>query len=175
VPGQVRFPYLHEGETIEKRREVSRFLKDRGYRVAQVTLNFDDWAFNDPYARCLAKNDAAAVEWMKDSYLRRAAESLSAGIKRARLVFGREIAHVMLLHLGALQTAMLPRLLDLLEEQGFELVTLQEAQSDPAYAVEVDRAFPSGATWLEQVAARTGLETARPFDDTLTRLSALCR
>jgi peptidoglycan/xylan/chitin deacetylase (PgdA/CDA1 family) len=171
----LRFPYLHEGETIEKRREVSRFLKDRGYRVAQVTLNFDDWAFNDPYARCLAKNDAAAVEWMKDSYLRRAAESLSAGVKRARLVFGREIAHVMLLHLGALQTAMLPRLLDLLEEQGFELVTLQEAQSDPAYAVEVDRPFPSGTTWLDQVAATKGLETARPSDDTLTRLSALCR
>jgi peptidoglycan/xylan/chitin deacetylase (PgdA/CDA1 family) len=170
-----RFPYLHEGETVEERREVSRFLRDRGYRVAQVTLNFDDWAFNDPYVRCLAKNDAAAVEWMKEAYLRRALDSLSADVERARRVFGRDIAHVMLLHLGGLQTVMLPRLLGLLEERGFELVTLQEAQSNPAYAVEVDRPFPSGAAWLDQVAAIRGLQTPRAPDDTLARLSRLCK
>ena len=170
-----RFPYLHEGETVEKRREVSRFLRDRGYRVAQVTLNFDDWAFNDPYARCLARNDGEAVEWMKEAYLRRALDSLFADVERARRVFGRDIAHVMLLHLGALQTVMLPRLLGLLEERGFELVTLQEAHSDPAYAVEVDRPFPSGATWLDQVAAIRGLQTPPAPDDMLARLSDLCR
>jgi len=170
-----RFPYLHEGETVEKRREVARFLKTRGYRVAQVTLNFDDWAFNDPYARCLAENSASAVEWMKEIYLRRATDSLSAAVDRARLVFGRDIAHVMLLHLGGLQTIMLPRLLGLLEDRGFELVTLQEAQGDPAYAVDVDQPFPSGATWLDQVTAVRGLQTSRAPDDTLERLSALCR
>ena len=53
-----RYPYLREGETLEKRRAVARFLKDQGYRVAQVTLNFDDCAYNDPYTRCVAKNDA---------------------------------------------------------------------------------------------------------------------
>jgi peptidoglycan/xylan/chitin deacetylase (PgdA/CDA1 family) len=171
----LRFPYLREGETLERRREVALFLRDRGYRVAQVTLLFDDWSFADPYARCLAKNDTAAVEWMKDSYLRRAAMLIPADMDRARRVFGRDIPHVLLLHFGAVQAAMLPRLLDLLQERGFEFVTLQDAQSDPAYAVEIDRSFPSGATWLDQVAAMKGITAARPSDDTLTRLSTLCR
>jgi len=170
-----RFPYLHEGETLQKRREAARFLKERGYRVAQVTLNFDDWAFNDPYARCLARHDSAAVDWMKERFLRRADESLIRDLDLARRMFGRDIAHVMLLHLGALQTVMLPRLLDLLEQRGFEFVTLSAAQGDSAYDEEVDRPFPSGSTWLDQVAAVKGLDAARTPDDTLTRLLALCK
>ncbi len=50
-----RYPYLREGETLEKRHAVATLLKDRGYRVAQVTLNFDDYAYNDPYTRCMGE------------------------------------------------------------------------------------------------------------------------
>jgi len=89
------FPYLHEGDTPEKRTSVARFLADHGYRVAEVTMSFDDWAYNDPYARCAAKNDLAAIERMKQSYLRRAAQSVSAAQEAARLVYGHDIAHVM--------------------------------------------------------------------------------
>jgi peptidoglycan/xylan/chitin deacetylase (PgdA/CDA1 family) len=151
-----RFPYLHEGDTPDKRTEVARFLADHGYRVAEVTMSFDDWAYNDPYARCAAKNDLSAIEWMKQSYLRRAAESISAAQDAARRAYGRDITHVMLLHIGAFQTVMLPRLLDLLDERGFRLVTLPEAQSGPAYA------------------ARHGSPPALT-DDSLARLADLCR
>src|SRR5205807_5219743 len=34
-----RYPYLHEGDTVEKRREVRAYLKAHGYRIAQVTLD----------------------------------------------------------------------------------------------------------------------------------------
>jgi len=95
-----RFPYLHEGDTPEKRVAVTGFLADQRYRVAEATMSFDDWAYNDPYARCAAKNDDEAIEWMKQSYLRRAAESITAAQEAARLVYGRDIAHVMLLHIG---------------------------------------------------------------------------
>jgi len=154
-----RFPYLHEGDTPEKRTSVARFLADHGYRVAEVTMSFDDWAYNDPYARCAAKNDLAAIEWMKQSYLRRAAQSVSAAQEAARLVYGHDIAHVMLLHIGAFQTVMLPTLLDLLDERGFRLVTLPEAQSDPAYAK--DPGLPS--------------RSPTTSDDSLARLAGLCR
>ncbi|HSD28734.1 MAG TPA: nucleoside hydrolase-like domain-containing protein [Vicinamibacteria bacterium] len=171
----LRFPYLREGDTREKRRAVRQLLERRGYRVAEVTLNFDDYAYNDPYARCVAKNDAAAIDWMKGSYLRRAAASLSTGVEDARRAFGRDIAHVMLLHIGAFETVMLPRLLELLEERGFDLVTLEEAQSDAAYAVDPGLPFPSGATWLDQMMAAKALPRTPSSDDSLARLSGLCR
>ena len=169
-----RYPYLHEGETIEKRRAAARLLAQRGYRVAEVSLNFDDWAFSDPYARCLARDDTAAVTWIKEHYLRRAAESLSRDMHNTTLTFGRDINHVMLLHVGALSAVMLPRLLTLLEERGFRFVTLQEAQADRAYAVDVRQPLPSGGTWLDHVMAAKGIKAPPAADDMLARLEALC-
>jgi peptidoglycan/xylan/chitin deacetylase (PgdA/CDA1 family) len=172
----LRYPYLREGDTSAKRRAVTQFLEDHGYRVAQVTMSFDDYAYSDPYARCAAKGDLAAIDWMKQSYLRHAETSIGAGQEAARLVFGRDIAHVMLLHIGAFQTVMLPRLLDLIEERGFRLVTLEEAQSDPAYTIHPDEAAsPSGGTFLDRRMAAKRIPPPTASDDALARLAALCR
>jgi hypothetical protein len=117
----------------------------------------------------------ASIGWLKESYLRRAAESLSAGQEAAKLLYGRDVAHVMLLHVGAFQTVMLPRLLELLEKRGFRLVTLPEAESDPAYAVDPGVASPSGATLFDQMAAARHLALPRTADDPMARLERLCR
>ena len=169
----LRYPYLHEGETAQKRQAVAAFLKARGYRVAEVTLSFNDWAYNDPYARCLTKDDFDSIEWMRESYLRRAGESITAGQEAARRVWGRNVAHVMLLHIGALQTVMLPELLDLLEQRGFRLVTLHEAEGDAAYATAAGVAPGAEPTPLEKMAA--ALPAAAAADDALARLGGLCR
>ena len=128
-----RYPYLREGDTPEKYKTVRTFLQEQKYRVAQVTLSFDDYAYNDPYARCLAKNDTNGIEWLKKSYLSRAERSLTKGQADARTLFGRDIKHIMLLHIGGFETVMLPRLLDLLKARGFTLTTLDDASSDDAY------------------------------------------
>lgn len=171
-----RFPYLHEGDTPERRQAVASFLASRGYRLAQVTVNFDDWAFNDPYARCAAKQDTKAIGWIQDAWMSRAARALAVSAKRADRIFGRPIPHVLLLHAGALQPAMLPKLLDLIAAEGYELVTLEQAQADPAYAADVsEAAHAAGGTFLERVAASRGVKLAAAPDDTLSRLSGLCR
>ena len=169
----LRYPYLREGDTLEKRRAVAAFLKERGYRVAEVTMSFDDYAYNDPYARCRAGNDTAGVDWLEESYLRRADAALTAGQEGARRVYGRDVAHVMLLHVGAFETVMFPKLLELLERRGFQLVTLEEAESDPAYAIDPDRPSSGGATLLEQMMAAKGLPPPAS-DDALARISEVC-
>jgi len=48
-----RYPYLHEGDTAEKKHAIAAYLKEHRYKVAEVTLSFGDYAGNDPYARCV--------------------------------------------------------------------------------------------------------------------------
>ena len=36
-----RYPFLHEGETLEKRRAIESYLKEHGYKTAEVSLDFD--------------------------------------------------------------------------------------------------------------------------------------
>ena len=172
-----RYPYLREGDTSEKYKSVREMLARHGYRTAQVTLDFSDYAYNSPYVRCLAKNDQDGLAWLKQSYLDRAAASLTRGQENARAIFGRDISHVMLLHIGSFETVMLPRLLDLLEERGFVLTTLEEAQTDKAYDAVPARESNWSGTLLNQLRPRPSAPPPTekpPADDVFAKLSALC-
>ncbi|MFZ0862523.1 MAG: polysaccharide deacetylase family protein [Candidatus Sulfotelmatobacter sp.] len=146
----LRYPFLREGDTVEKRRAVRAYLQARQYRVAQVTLDWEDYMWNSAYARCVAKNDAKSIAWLRTSYLNTASSYLDLGREMAKLVYGHEINHVLLLHLGAFTSTILPDALDLLEKKGFKVVTLEEAESDPAYATDPDAGSMYGGTLLEQ-------------------------
>jgi peptidoglycan/xylan/chitin deacetylase (PgdA/CDA1 family) len=171
----LRYPYLREGDTLEKRRSVRAFLAARGYRVAQVTMNFDDWAYGDPYARCAAAKDAAGVAWLEQRYLARAAASMARSRDLSQRLYGRDIPYVLLLHIGSFGAVMMPKLLALLDERGFDVVTLEEAQADAAYAYDPDLPFATGTTFFDQVIAARRLDVPSRPDDTLGRLQGLCR
>jgi peptidoglycan/xylan/chitin deacetylase (PgdA/CDA1 family) len=146
----LRYPFLREGDTVEKRRAVRAYLRAHGYRVAQVTLDWEDYMWNSAYARCTAKNDAKSIEWLKSSYLGIESSYLDLGRDLAKMVYGHDINHVLLLHLGAFSSTILPDALRLLENKGFKMVTLEEAQSDPAYETDPDAGSKYGGTLLEQ-------------------------
>ena len=78
-----RYPFLWEGDTVEKRRAVRAYLRDHGYQVAQVSLDFEDYAWNDTYTRCSARHDSAAIAWLKQSYLDTAEEYIRPGSRGA--------------------------------------------------------------------------------------------
>ena len=144
-----RYPYLHEGDTLEKRRAVRAFLATSGYRIAQTTLDFEDYLWNSAHARCWMKKDDEALKWLRESYRTAAREFTRFQIENSRTVFGRDIHHVMLLHLGSFSSHILPDLFEILDEEGFEIVTLEEAQKDTAYDYDPDIAEPRGGTLTE--------------------------
>jgi peptidoglycan/xylan/chitin deacetylase (PgdA/CDA1 family) len=171
----LRYPYLHEGDTLEKRRAVRAFLAEHRYRVAQTTLDYEDYAWNSAYARCLDKHDTAAIAGLRASYLATADEWMRAQRDMSRQLWGRDINHVLLLHQGAFSATILPDLFALLKKQGYEFVTLEEAQSDPVYAEDPDFAMRNTGTLVEQVVAKRGLKwppiTPKPLD----QLDKTCR
>jgi peptidoglycan/xylan/chitin deacetylase (PgdA/CDA1 family) len=146
----LRYPYLHEGDTVEKRRAVRLYLKARGYSIAQVSLDWEDYLWNTAYARCVTKNDTKAIAWLRSSYLNTASEFIDLGREQAKLIYGHDINHVLLMHLGAFSSTILPDTLDLLKKKGFKLVTIEEAQSDEAYEGDPDVGLHDAGTLLDQ-------------------------
>jgi hypothetical protein len=144
-----RYPFLHEGDRVEKRREVRAYLQAHRYRVAQVTLDWEDYLWNSAYARCAEKKDAQSIAWLKSSYLSIESSYLDLGRDLAQLVYGHEINHVLLLHLGSFSSTILPDALDLMQKKGFTFVTLEEAESDPVYQGDPDVGSKYGGTLLE--------------------------
>ncbi|MGD0901497.1 MAG: polysaccharide deacetylase family protein [Terracidiphilus sp.] len=170
-----RYPFLWEGDTLEKRRAVRSWLKEHGYRVAQVTLDFEDYAWNDAYARCSAKPDQEAIAWLRQSYLDSAAEYIRLGREESRIAFDREIPNVMLLHATAFTTLMLPDLVDLLRKQGFRFATLPKVERDPAYALDPDAALPYGGTLPDQFMDSRHLPYPPFKPKPMDKLKSLCR
>jgi len=72
------------------------------------------------------------------------------GRAQAKLIYGHEINYVLLMHLGAYSSTILPDALDLLKKKGFKLVTLEEAESDAVYDGDPDVGLKDAGTLLDQ-------------------------
>jgi peptidoglycan/xylan/chitin deacetylase (PgdA/CDA1 family) len=171
----LRYPFLREGDTVEKRRAVRSYLHDRGYKIAEVTLDYEDYLWNSAYAHCVAKHDARSIEWLTSNYLSVASAYIDGNREMAKLVFGHDINHVLLLHLGAFSGTILPQLLDLLHEKGLRLITLEEAQTDPAYQADPDAGSRFGGSLLEQLMDVKKLPYPKLPPKPYKELEAVCR
>ena len=104
-----------------------------------------------------------------------ASEYVDLGQKEAKLIFGRDIQHVLLLHIGGFETVMLPRLLDLLQQKGFHFVTLQEAESDAAYQVNPAPLQVWDGTLLDQIMDARKLAYPPHQEKPMEKLATLCK
>jgi peptidoglycan/xylan/chitin deacetylase (PgdA/CDA1 family) len=169
-----RFPFLAEGDTSGKIAGIRAFLAQRGYKSAAVTMSFGDYQWNEPYARCRAKGDEKSITSLENSYLAAADDSITYSRSLSRTLYGRDIPYVLLMHIGAFDAEMLPRLLDLYRSKGFRFVTLDEAERDEFYLRDTDLHQPPGPSTLEGVMAERHLPfpahtTPAPALDTLCR------
>ena len=169
-----RYPFLEEGNTVEKREAVRGWLTDHGYRIAEVSMDFQDYLWNEPYARCVAKHDDAAIQSLHDSYLASADESIRVYRSLAQTLYQRDVPYVLLMHVGAFDAHMLPELLALFRSRGFSIVTLPEAMSDPIYDYDPKVTENGGTTFNEFVATARKVE-APAVTDRSKELDAVCR
>lgn len=169
-----RFPYLAEGNSEEKRAGIRKFLAQRGYKIAGVTMSFGDYLWNEPYARCSAKNDVQAIASMESSYLAAAQEELNYARSLSHMLYGRDIPYVLLMHIGAFDARMLPRLLKMYKSAGATFLTLEEAEKDPFYREDTDLTLPPGPDTLSQaLAARSIPLPKRPL--ATPQLNEICK
>jgi peptidoglycan/xylan/chitin deacetylase (PgdA/CDA1 family) len=147
----LRYPYLREGDTQQKRAGAKRWLASRGYQVAEVSMDFEDYLWNEPYARCLATGDTAAMATLHDSYLAVAAQYYDVFREASKRAYGRDIKYVLLMHIGAFDAQMLPELLALYRSKGVRYIGLPEALADPAYRDDTTVGTSGDGSHLELV------------------------
>jgi peptidoglycan/xylan/chitin deacetylase (PgdA/CDA1 family) len=163
-----RYPFLHEGDTVAKRRAVRAWLATHRYRIAEVTMDFGDYLWNAPYARCMDKHDPAAIARLHDSYLSAADQYYGVFRHLSQIVYGRDVKYVLLMHVGAFDAKMLPELLALYRSKGVRFISLPSAISDPAYSDDPDIGEPSGGAMLELMVRKKKLplpDNRKPFQE----------
>jgi peptidoglycan/xylan/chitin deacetylase (PgdA/CDA1 family) len=169
----LRFPFLDEGKDAEQRDAARKVLAARGYKIADVTMDFSDWQWTAPYARCLAARDNTSIEALDRLYLSAASEAIGFYRDLSHQLYGRDIPYVILLHESAFEARMLPRLIALFRSAGFRFVSLPVAESDPYYNDRIHPDLPAGPAGLVNHAFAAGIKLP-PYPDYAARLAAMC-
>ena len=152
-----RHPYLHTGETVEKKAAAAEGLAARGYVVAPVTLNNDDWMFAALYRRAENAGDTALQTRIGEAYVAYMAEVLDHWEPySAELTGGREPAQILLLHANTLNRDWYPRIHALYLSRGYRFVPLDETLRDPVYALPDNWVRNNGVSWLHRWTATAG-------------------
>jgi peptidoglycan/xylan/chitin deacetylase (PgdA/CDA1 family) len=133
TPRYFRFPENHTGDTKDKHDAIAEFLKKRGYKVAVSTIDNEDYAFNAAYLKMLTNKDDVYAAKLRAEYLGYTSAEIDYYTGLHKQIFGREIPHVMLLHVNRLNADLIDKLLELFQQKQYRFVTLDAALSDPAY------------------------------------------
>jgi hypothetical protein len=122
----------------------------------------------------VAKEDKAAIAQLESTYLEAAA--MDADFRRAmsKSLFNRDIPYVLLMHVGAFDARMLPRLIKLYQDKGFTFIALEQAEKDPFYKSSVDPSLLDAPDSLEGAMQARGMALP-PRAKLSVDLNNLCR
>lgn len=141
-----RFPMNHTGDGRQKHDQIAVFLAQRGYRVAPCTIDNSDYLFNAAYVRMLAGHDPAAQR-LRTEYLSYTSVEIDYYAGLNKQVLGYEPPAIMLLHDNRLNADVIEQILTLFEEKQYKFVSLNQAESDPAYKIPDTYVTKYGPMW----------------------------
>ena len=152
-----RPPLLHSGDTPAKKAAIEAHLAARGYRVAAVTVDNQEWVYAAVYQHARDAGDEALAARVVDAYLAHLEAAMAFYEELSVAVFGREIPQTLLLHANLLNADHLGRVIAMLEARGYRFVDLDTAFRDAAYAREDTYVGPRGLSWLQRWALEDGV------------------
>ncbi len=168
MPGWVarfRFPYLKEGNTEEKRDGVREWLADHGYASGAVSIDASDWYYNQRYLAWLKNDSKGDVSIFRDVYLKHIWDRASYYDSLSQKFMKRSAKHVLLLHTNAINAAFLTDIIEMFQTKGWNIVTPEDAYSDPLYA-KIPKTLPAGESILWALAKQNGVVGLRyPAED----------
>lgn len=124
------------GDTAEKRDDIEAFLKREGFTSSPLSAWFYDHAWIVPYWRAHKLGDTEGIKFLRKSFVDTAVDQLRRFSAAGHAMFGRIPAQIWLAHGSPIAGECMGEILDTFAAAGVEFISLEEAMSDPIYAVQ---------------------------------------
>ena len=144
-----RHTQLRTGPTPEYKRELDKFLAERGYVIAPVTIDNNENVFAVVYARAKRRGDGETMKQVADAYMRYMEEIFAFFEKLSVDSLGYEVKQTLLLHANELNADYFDDLARMMKDRGYKFISLEEALKDPAYKLP-DAQVKKGLSWLHR-------------------------
>ncbi len=170
LPGwtaRLRFPYLKEGDTTQKRDGMRQWLQQQHYQSGAVSIDASDWFYNLKYLQLLKQQDSDKLQQLKQLYIQHLLDRAEYYDQLALKTLRRSPQHVLLLHTNAINAAFLPDVINAFKQQHWQLIDAKTAFNDPLYHMQSDT-LPAGESILWALAKQQGIEDLRyPAEDSV--------
>lgn len=151
-----RHPFLHVGNTPEKKKRLARYLKNRNYVTAPVTIDNSEWIFARAYEKALLNDNTSMMSKLGETYIDYMEAKTAYYEEQSRRLFDREIGQILLIHANALNGDYLDELIVMLKQRGYRFASLTEVLKDPAYRSRDTYTGNGGISWIHRWAITMG-------------------
>lgn len=144
-----RHTQLRTGPTPEYKKGLEEFLASRGYTIAPVTIDNNDFIFAAVYGDARARGDRRTMRRVAQAYVPYMESVFAFFEKRSVELLGYEVRQTLLLHANDLNADHFDDLARMMRKRGYSFVTLEEALKDGAYSLP-DAPAATGLSWLHR-------------------------
>jgi len=151
-----RHTQLHTGPTIEYKRGLEQFLAARGYTIAPVTIDNNDFIFAALYGDAKVRGDKGTMKRVADAYVPYMESVFDFFEKLSMNTLGYEVKHTLLLHANDLNADHFDDLVLMIKRRGYTFISLEDALKDKAYRLP-DAQVMKGLSWIHRWRLAKGL------------------
>jgi peptidoglycan/xylan/chitin deacetylase (PgdA/CDA1 family) len=151
-----RHPFLHMGNTKAKSDSLTDFLTARGYKIAPVTVDNDDYLFALAYKRAYTAKDSILKLTIGHDYIVYMEKKLNYFEKQAFKLFDRNINQVLLLHTSLLNSEYIDSLANMYRKNNYDFVSMDKTFEDEIYQTEITAFSDWGISWIDRWALSQG-------------------
>ena len=152
-----RHTQLRTGPTEEYRLRLAAFLKNRGYTVAPVTIDNNEYIYTIVYSRAKVAENVGLQKRIVKSYVEYMEKVFKHFEELSRDFLGREIKQTLLLHANEINADHFDKIAVMIERRGYKFITLEDALKDPAYRLPEAQSM-RGLSWLHRWMLASGLK-----------------
>jgi peptidoglycan/xylan/chitin deacetylase (PgdA/CDA1 family) len=150
-----RYPFLKEGNTVEKRDRFRDLLKQSGYGVGHVTIDASDWYVDDRMNARLKERPDTSTTPYRDYLVAHLLDRAAFYRQLAIDVLGREIPHTLLIHHRMLNALHLGAVMEAFEAKGWQWIDAKRAFEDSVFKRQ-PQTLPAGESLVWALAKETG-------------------
>ncbi|MEX2088861.1 MAG: polysaccharide deacetylase family protein [Bacteroidota bacterium] len=144
-----RHTQLRTGPTKKYKEALDAFLASRGYTVAPVTLDNNEYIFAAVYSRAKEKNDSTVLRQVAHEYIGYMEEVFEHFERLSVALLGYEVKQILLLHANELNADYFEDVVQMIKRRGYKFILLEEALKDPAYRLP-DVQSKRGLSWIHR-------------------------
>ena len=145
-----RHPFLHTGNSFEKKKALEDFLSEHNYTIAPVTIDNGEWIYARAYENAYYKNDFDLMKQIGSEYVKYMMDKINYFENQSIKLFGYEIKQILLVHANMINADYFDELAKRMIEHNYAFITLKEALKDTAYKNEDTFIGRGGISWLHR-------------------------